>query len=69
MNTENELPLGLYWKGKRTVVDRTVLPFQSLEVIETVQRKPCHSGAEKPATGWRSILKPRRQKGWTGATS
>jgi hypothetical protein len=36
MTIENELPLGLYWKGKRTTVDRTVLPFQSLEVIETV---------------------------------
>ncbi len=33
---EQELPLGLYWKGKRTTVDRIVLPFQSLEVIETI---------------------------------
>lgn len=33
---EQELPLGLYWKGKRTTVDRVVLPFQSLEVIETI---------------------------------
>jgi adenine-specific DNA-methyltransferase len=32
----NELPLGLYWKGKRTTVDKVVLPFQSLELIETI---------------------------------
>jgi adenine-specific DNA-methyltransferase len=31
-----ELPLGLYWKGKRTIVDRPVLPFQHLEMIETI---------------------------------
>jgi len=35
-NKEQELPLGLYWKGKRTTVDRIVLPFQSLEVVETI---------------------------------
>ena len=35
-NNEQELPLGLYWKGKRTTVDRIVLPFQSLEAIETI---------------------------------
>lgn len=33
---EQELPLGLYWKDKRTTVDRIVMPFQSLEVIETI---------------------------------
>jgi len=35
-NNEKELPLGLYWKGKRTTVDHIVLPFQSLEVVETI---------------------------------
>lgn len=35
INNQN-LPLGLYWKDKRTTVDRIVLPFQSLEVIETI---------------------------------
>ncbi|HEX2867824.1 MAG TPA: site-specific DNA-methyltransferase [Ignavibacteriales bacterium] len=35
-NIEQEFPLGLYWKGKRTTVDRIVLPFQNLEVIETI---------------------------------
>ena len=35
-NSEQELPLDLYWKGKRTTVDRIVLPFQSLEVVETI---------------------------------
>lgn len=34
--SENEMPLGLYWKDKKTTVDRTVLPFQHLEVIETI---------------------------------
>jgi len=33
---EQELPMGLNWKDKRTTVDRIVLPFQSLEVIETI---------------------------------
>lgn len=35
-NIEQELPLGLYWKNKCTTVDRIMLPFQSLEVIETI---------------------------------
>ena len=36
-NEQNkEQPLGLYWKGKRTTVDKVVLPFQSLELIETI---------------------------------
>jgi len=26
-NKNTDLPLGLYWIGKRTTVDRTVLPF------------------------------------------
>ena len=29
----NEAPTGLYWKGKRTEVDRIVLPFQTIETI------------------------------------
>lgn len=33
---EQEMPLELYWKRKRTTVDRTVLPFQHLEVVETI---------------------------------
>jgi len=28
-----EIPTGLYWKGKKTEVDRVVLPFQTIETI------------------------------------
>jgi adenine-specific DNA-methyltransferase len=51
MTTEQELPLGLYWKGKRTTVDRTVLPFQNLEVIETVNESRATRMREKTGTG------------------
>jgi len=44
---ELELPLGLYWKGKRTTVDRIVLPFQSLEVIETINESRATREKEK----------------------
>lgn len=46
-NKKEELPLGLYWKGKRTTVDRTVLPFQSLEVVETINESRATREAEK----------------------
>jgi len=42
-----ELPLGLYWKGKRTTVDRIVLPFQSLEVVETINESRATREKEK----------------------
>jgi len=42
-----DLPLGLYWKDKRTTVDRTVLPFQKLEVIETINESRATREAEK----------------------
>lgn len=51
MTTENELPLGLYWKGKRTTVDRTVLPFQSLEVIETINESRATRERERTGAG------------------
>ena len=51
MTPENELPLGLYWKGKRTTVDRTVLPFQNLEVIETVNESRATREREKTGSG------------------
>jgi hypothetical protein len=51
MTTEQELPLGLYWKEKRTTVDRTVLPFQNLEVIETVNESRATRLREKTGTG------------------
>jgi len=46
-NNEQELPLGLYWKGKRTTVDRIVLPFQSLEVVETINESRATREKEK----------------------
>ena len=46
-NNEQELPLGLYWKGKRTTVDRIVLPFQSLEIIETINESRATREKEK----------------------
>jgi adenine-specific DNA-methyltransferase len=42
-----ELPLGLYWKGKRTTVDRIVLPFQSLEAVETINESRATREKEK----------------------
>ncbi len=51
MTTENDLPLGLYWKGKRTTVDRTVLPFQNLEVIETINESRATREREKTGAG------------------
>lgn len=44
---DQELPLGLYWKDKRTTVDRIVLPFQSLEVIETINESRATREKEK----------------------
>jgi len=46
-NNNQELPLGLYWKGKRTTVDRIVLPFQSLEVLETINESRATREKEK----------------------
>jgi len=46
-NNKQDLPLGLYWKNKRTTVDRTVLPFQSLEVIETINESRATREKEK----------------------
>lgn len=51
MAEEKELVLGLYWKGKRTTVDRTVLPFQSLEVIETINESRATREREKSGAG------------------
>lgn len=68
-NNHQELPLGLYWKGKRTTVDRIVLPFQSLEVVETINESRATREKEKgtffrtdperilsEAEGWRNKL-------------
>ena len=65
-NNTPDLPLGLYWKDKRTTVDRTVLPFQNLEVIETINESRATREAEKGTmfktnpeavdTSWRNKL-------------
>jgi DNA modification methylase len=47
MSNEQEQPLGLYWKGKNTVVDKIVLPFQNLEVIETINESRATRDKEK----------------------
>lgn len=47
ITNEQEMPLGLYWKGKRTTVDRIVLPFQNLEVIETINESRVTREKEK----------------------
>ncbi len=44
---EQELPFGLYWKGKRRTVDRVVLPFQSLQVIEAINESPRYTRKRK----------------------
>ncbi len=63
---EQELPLGLYWKGKHTTVERTVLPFQHLEVVETINESRATREAKKGTmfrkdpdevdTSWRNKL-------------
>jgi len=66
MDNNLELPLGLYWKGKCTTVDRIVLPFQSLEVVETINESRATREKEKGSmfrqdpnaidTSWRNKL-------------
>ncbi len=66
MENKQELPLGLYWKDKRTTVERIVLPFQSLEVVETINESRATREKEKGSmfrqdpdaidTSWRNKL-------------
>jgi adenine specific DNA methylase Mod len=66
MENNQDLPLGLYWKDKRTTVDRIVLPFQSLEVVETINESRATREKEKGSmfrqdpnaidTSWRNKL-------------
>ncbi len=53
--------LGLYWPGKRTVVDRTILPFQVVEVVNVPkaerEREPLFYGSgAKDKPDWRNKL-------------
>jgi len=59
-----DLPTGLYWKGKKTEVDRVVLPFQTIETInesratrerEKVKGKELF-GASQQNDGWYNRL-------------
>lgn len=66
IENKQELPLGLYWKDKRTTVDRIVLPFQSLEIVETINESRATREKEKGTffrsdpnavdTNWRNKL-------------
>ncbi len=47
MSNEQEQLLGLYWKGKKTTVDKILLPFQNLEVIETINESRATREKEK----------------------
>jgi len=33
MTTEQTMPTGLYWQGKKAEVERIILPFQTIETI------------------------------------
>lgn len=33
IDESNKQPTGLYWQGKKTEVERIVLPFQTIETI------------------------------------
>ena len=56
----NELPLGLYWKGKRNEVERTSLPFQTVEIVnESRATREKERGTflrTKPDTTWYNRL-------------
>ena len=55
-----ELPLGLYWKGKRTEVERIALPFQTVEMInESRATREKEKGTflkTEPDTSWYNRL-------------
>jgi len=58
----NETPTGLYWKGKKTEVDRIVLPFQTIETINESratrekEKGRFSSFKTKPDTSWYNRL-------------
>jgi len=54
-----DLPTGLYWKGKKTEVDRVVLPFQT---IETINESRATREREK-ITG-PDMFKDKNKSGW-----
>ncbi len=55
-----DLPTGLYWKGKKTEVDRIVLPFQTIETINesraTREKEKDSFFKSKPDTTWYNRL-------------
>lgn len=56
----NELPTGLYWKGKKTEVERIALPFQPIEVINesraTREKEKGMMLKSSPDTSWYNRL-------------
>lgn len=62
-NKKNDIPTGLYWGGKKTEVDRIVLPFQTIETINesrATREKEKVKGADlfktKPSDTWYNRL-------------
>jgi DNA modification methylase len=54
-----DIPTGLYWKGKKTEVDRVVLPFQTIETINESR-----ATREKEKVKGQSLFKVRGGGDW-----
>ena len=54
-----DMPTGLYWKGKKTEVDRVVLPFQTIETIN--ESRATREREKKVSIG---LFKPHRTFVW-----
>jgi len=56
----NDMPTGLYWRGKKTKIDRVVLPFQTIETINesraTREKEKDTFFKSKPDTKWYNRL-------------
>jgi len=60
MTSESQtIPTGLYWQGKKTEVERIVLPFQTIETINesrATREKEKKTGAVAEKLGRRWIM-------------
>jgi adenine specific DNA methylase Mod len=54
-----DIPTGLYWKGKKTEVDRVVLPFQTIETINESR-----ATREREKVKGQSLFKDRSGGNW-----
>jgi len=54
-----DLPTGLYWKGKKTEVDRVVLPFQTIETINESR-----ATRERERTKGKTWIKDQDDSNW-----